>query len=144
MAFTGNFVCNSFKDQLFKGVHTFGPGGDTFKLALYDNNASFTAATTAYTPANEMPASGSYVAGGGTLVSLEPVLSNGFLLVSFVDLLFTGVNFSPFGALIYNDTAVGKPSVCVVDFAGEKTAVNQNLEIRFPPLTTTSAFLRFR
>jgi hypothetical protein len=144
MAFTGNFVCNSFKDQLFKGVHTFGPGGDTFKLALYDNNASFTAATTAYTPANEMPASGSYVAGGGTLVSLEPVLSNGFVLVSFVDLLFTGVNFSPFGALIYNDTAVGKPSVCVVDFAGEKTAVNQNLEIRFPPLTTTSAFLRFR
>ena len=144
MAFTGNFVCNSFKDQLFKGVHTFGPGGDTFKLALYDNNATFTAATTAYTPANEMPASGSYVAGGGTLVSLEPILSNGFVLVSFVDLLFTGVDFSPFGALIYNDTAADNPAVCVVDFAGEKTAVNQNLEVRFPPLTTTSAFLRFR
>ena len=144
MAFTGNFVCNSFKDQLFKGVHTFGPGGDTFKLALYDNNATFTAATTAYTPANEMPASGSYVAGGGTLVSLEPILSNGFVLVSFVDLLFTGVDFSPFGALIYNDTAAGNPAVCVVDFAGEKTAVNQNLEVRFPPLTTISAFLRFR
>ena len=144
MAFTGNFVCNSFKRQLFEGVHTFGPGGDTFKLALYDNNASFTAETTAYTPANEMPASGSYVAGGGTLVSLAPTLSNGFVLISFVDLLFTGVDFSPFGALIYNDTAVGNPSVCVVDFAGEKSAVNQNFEVRFPPVTTTSAFLRFR
>ena len=142
MAFTGNFVCNSFKKQLAEGVHTFGPGGDTFKLALYDNNATFTAATTAYTPANEMPASGSYVAGGGALVSLEPVLSSGIVLISFVDLLFTGVNFSPFGALIYNDTVAGKPSVCVVDFAGEKTAVNQNLEVKFPPITATSAFLR--
>jgi len=144
MAFTGNFVCNSFKEQLFEGVHTFGPEGDTFKLALYDNNASFTAATTAYTSANEMPASGSYVAGGGALVSLEPVVSNGIVLVSFVDLLFTGVNFSPFGALIYNSSVAGNPSVCVIDFDGAKSAVNQNMEIRFPPVTATSAFLRFR
>lgn len=144
MAFTGNFVCNSFKEQLFEGVHTFGPAGDTFKLALYDNNASFTAATTAYTSANEMPASGSYVAGGGTLVSLEPVVSDGIVLISFVDLLFTGVDFSPFGALIYNSSVTGNPSVCVIDFDGAKSAVNQNMEIRFPPITATSAFLRFR
>lgn len=144
MAFTGNFVCNSFKEQLFEGVHTFGPAGDTFKLALYDNNAFFTAATTAYTSANEMPASGSYVAGGGTLVSLEPVVSDGIVLISFVDLLFTGVDFSPFGALIYNSSVTGNPSVCVIDFDGAKSAVNQNMEIRFPPITATSAFLRFR
>lgn len=142
MAFTGNFVCESFRKQLFEGVHTFGPGGDTFKLALYNNDATFTAATTAYTPANEMPASGSYTPGGGTLISLEPVTSSGLVLISFVDLLFTGVNFSPFGALIYNDTAAGNPSVCVLDFGGEKTAVNQNLEVRFPPVTSTSAFIR--
>jgi len=144
MAFTGNFVCDSFKKQLFEGIHTFGPAGDQFKLALYDNNASFTAATTAYTTANEMPASGSYVAGGGSLVSLEPIVSQGIVLVSFVDLIFTGVDFVPFGALIYNSTASGNPSVCVVDFDGPKQSVNQNMEIRFPPVTTTSAFLRFR
>jgi hypothetical protein len=144
MAFTGNFVCDSFKKQLFEGVHTFGPGGDQFKLALYDNNASFTAATTAYTTVNEMPASGGYAAGGGNLVSLEPVVSQGIVLISFVDLLFTGVDFQPFGALIYNSTASGNPSVCVIDFDGPKAAVNQNMEIRFPPVTTTSAFLRFR
>ena len=50
MAFTGNFMCTSFKKELLEAVHNFkNSGGSTFNLALYDNNASFTAATTAYT-----------------------------------------------------------------------------------------------
>ena len=65
MAFSGNFMCTSFKVELMKGVHNFTTGtGNTFKLALYDNSASFTAATTAYTATNEVAASGSYSAGG--------------------------------------------------------------------------------
>ena len=48
MAFSGNFMCTSFKKELLYGVHDFDlANGDTFKIALYDNNASFTAATTA-------------------------------------------------------------------------------------------------
>ena len=62
MAFTGNFMCTSFKVELMKGIHNFSVGGNTFKLALYDNNAAFTAATTAYTSSDEVTASGSYVA----------------------------------------------------------------------------------
>ena len=50
MAFSGNFMCTSFKQELLTGSHDFTNGNDVFKLALYDNNASFTAATTAYTP----------------------------------------------------------------------------------------------
>jgi hypothetical protein len=43
MAFSGNFMCTSFKVELMKAVHNFTTGtGDTFKLALYDNSASFT------------------------------------------------------------------------------------------------------
>jgi hypothetical protein len=50
MAFTGNFMCTSFKQQLLTATHDFtNTTGSTFKLALYDNSASFTAATTAYT-----------------------------------------------------------------------------------------------
>ena len=46
MAFTGNFLCTSFKVELLESVHNFTTGtGDTFKLALYDNSAAFTAAT---------------------------------------------------------------------------------------------------
>ena len=50
MAFSGNFLCSSFKQELLEGKHNFlASGGNTFNIALYDNSASFTAATTAYT-----------------------------------------------------------------------------------------------
>ena len=50
MAFTGNYMCTSFKQELLQGVHNFSStGGNTFKLALYDNNATFNATTTDYT-----------------------------------------------------------------------------------------------
>jgi hypothetical protein len=66
MAFTGNFMCTSFKQELLVGTHNFTTStGDVFKLALYTNSASFTAATTAYTATNEVANSGSYAAGGG-------------------------------------------------------------------------------
>ena len=65
MAFTGNFLCTSFKTELLKGVHNFtATTGNTFNIALYDNSASFTAATTAYTTSNEI--SGTNYSGGGT------------------------------------------------------------------------------
>ena len=39
MAFTGNFMCTSFKVELMKGVHNFTAStGNTFKLALYTNS----------------------------------------------------------------------------------------------------------
>ena len=45
MAFTGNFMCTSFKQQLLEGAHDFrATGGDIFYIALYTNSASFTAA----------------------------------------------------------------------------------------------------
>jgi hypothetical protein len=74
MAFSGNFMCTSFKVELMKAVHNFTTGtGNTFKLALYDNSASFTAATTAYTVTNEVANSGTYAAGGGTLTNVTPI-----------------------------------------------------------------------
>jgi hypothetical protein len=37
MAFTGNFMCTSFKQEILQGVHNFTAStGDTFKLALYE------------------------------------------------------------------------------------------------------------
>ena len=55
MAFTGNYMCTSFKKELMTATHNFtNSTGNTFKIALYDNSASFTAATTAYTASNEI------------------------------------------------------------------------------------------
>jgi hypothetical protein len=143
MAFSGNFMCTSFKVQLMQGVHNFTTGtGNTFKLALYDNSASFTAATTAYTASNEVTASGSYSAGGGSLTNVTPSSTGTTAFTDFADLSFTSATITAFGALIYNDTAAGDPSVCVLDFGGAKTSTSGTFTIIFPTNDSTNAIIR--
>jgi hypothetical protein len=143
MAFSGNFMCTSFKAELMRAVHNFTTGtGDTFKLALYDNNASFNAATTAYTGTDEVANSGSYVAGGGALTNVTPTTSGTTAFTDFADLSFTSATITAFGALIYNDTAVGDPAVCVLDFGGAKTSTNGTFTIIFPTPDASSAIIR--
>jgi hypothetical protein len=143
MAFSGNFMCTSFKVQLMQGVHNFTTStGNTFKLALYDNSASFTAATTAYTASNEVTASGSYAAGGGSLTNVTPSSTGTTAFTDFADLSFTSATITAFGALIYNDTAAGDPSVCVLDFGGAKTSTSGTFTIIFPTNDSTNAIIR--
>ena len=143
MAFSGNFMCTSFKVELMKAVHNFTTGtGNTFKLALYDNSASFTAATTAYTVTNEVANSGSYSAGGGTLTNVTPTSTSTTAFTDFADLSFTSATITAFGALIYNDTAAGDPTVCVLDFGGAKTSTSGTFTIIFPTDDSTSAIIR--
>jgi hypothetical protein len=143
MAFTGNFMCTSFKVELMRAVHNFTNGtGNTFKLALYDNNASFTAATTAYTSSNEVANSGTYSAGGGTLTNVTPTSSGTTAFTDFADLSFTSATITAYGALIYNDSAAGDPAVCVLDFGGAKTSTNGTFTIIFPTADSTSAIIR--
>jgi hypothetical protein len=143
MAFTSNFMPTSFKVQILKGVHNFSTGsGQTFKIALYDNNATFTAATTAYTTTNEVAASGSYTAGGGTLTKVTPTSSGTTALTDFADISFTTATITAFGALIYNDTATGNPAVAVLDFGGSKVSTSGTFTIVFPAATATGAIIR--
>ena len=143
MAFSGNFMCTSFKVQLMQGVHNFTTStGNTFKLALYDNSASFTAATTAYTASNEVTASGSYSAGGGTLTNVTPTSTGTTAFTDFADLSFTSATITAYGALIYNDTAAGDPAVCVLDFGGAKTSTSGTFTIIFPTADATNAIIR--
>ena len=143
MAFSGNYMCTSFKVELMKAVHNFTTGtGNTFKLALYDNSASFTAATTAYTATNEVANSGTYSAGGGTLTNVTPTSSGTTAFTDFADLSFTSATITAYGALIYNDSAAGDPSVCVLDFGGAKTSTNGTFTIIFTTADSTSAIIR--
>lgn len=146
MAFTGNFMCTSFKQQILEAVHDFrASGGDTFKLALYDNSASFTAATTAYTATNEVPNSGTYTAGGGTLVNQNPTTSGTTAFTDFADLSFTSATITAYGALIYNSTPTHtytNPTVCVLDFGGAKTSTAGTFTIVFPTADASNAIIR--
>ena len=85
MAFTGNYLCTSFKVELLKGVHNFSAsGGDTFKIALYTSSATLDASTTAYSATNEVSGTG-YTAGGNTLTNIEPTSSGTTAYLDFSD-----------------------------------------------------------
>jgi hypothetical protein len=146
MAFTGNFMATSFKQQLLEGVHDFRlTGGDTFKLALYTNSASFTAATTAYTATNEVGSSGSYAAGGGDLTRINPTTSGTTAFTDFADLTFTSATITARGALIYNDSPAHTytdPAVVVLDFGSDKTSTSGDFTIVFPTADASNAIIR--
>ena len=136
-------MCTSFKVELMRAVHNFTTStGNTFKLALYNNSASFTAATTAYTATNEVAASGSYSAGGGALTNVTPTSTSTTAFTDFADLSFTSATITAFGAMIYNDTASGDPSVCILDFGGSKSSSAGTFTIIFPTADATNAILR--
>lgn len=143
MAFTGNFMCTSFKTELLRGVHNFTAStGNTFKLALYTNSASFTAATTAYTSTNEVPNSGTYTAGGGTLTNVTPTSSGTTAFTDFADITFTSATITARGAMIYNDTAAGDPSVVILDFGSDKSSTAGDFQIVFPTADASNAIIR--
>lgn len=146
MAFSGNYMATSFKQQLLEGVHDFrATGGDTFKLALYTNSATFDAATTAYTATNEVGNSGTYSAGGGTLTAVDPTTSGTTAFTDFADLSFTSATITARGALLYNSTPTHtytNPVCLVLDFGADKTSTDGTFTIQFPTADATDAILR--
>ena len=139
-------MCTSFKQELLEGAHNFkNSGGDTFKLAMYTNSASFNAATTAYTTSNEVSGSG-YSAGGGTLTRVDPSTSGTTALTDFADLTFSTATVTARGALIYN-TTTGSGSgttdtVVVLDFGADKTSTAGDFTIQFPTADASNAIIR--
>ena len=142
MAFTGNFLCTSFKKELMTATHNFTAASDQFKLALYTNSASFNAATTAYTSSNEVTGT-NYTAKGNFLTSVTPTTSGTTALTDFADEVFSNVTISSVrGALIYNEAATSDPSVCVLDFGADKGASSGDFTIVFPTADASNAIIR--
>ena len=144
MAFSGNFMCTSFKQELLR-EHITSLLVHTFKLAMYDNSASFNAATTAYTTSNEVSGSG-YSAGGGTLTNVDRLQSGTTALTDFADLTFSTATVTARGALIYN-TTTGSGSgttdtVVVLDFGSDKTSTAGDFTIQFPTADASNAIIR--
>ena len=146
MAFTGNAMCTSFKKELLEGKHDFTNGQDVYKLALYTNSASFTAATTAYTSSNEVGDSGSYAAGGGALTNVTPTTSGTTALTDFADKTYTSATITARGALIYNTQTAGGSgttnTVVVLDFGSDKSSTSGDFQIVFPTADASNAIIR--
>jgi len=132
-------MTTSFKAELFTGTQVFGT--DTFKLALYTSSADLGAATTVYSSTNEVAASGSYVAGGGTLTGVTVASSGTTAWVTFDNISFTSATITARGALIYNSSK-GNKSVAVLDFGSDKISSSSTFTVQFPVADATNAIIR--
>ena len=144
MAFTADFMCSSFKRELLVGLHNFTlTTGNVFKMALYDNTAAFTAATTDYTSVNEVPNGSGYTTGGEALTNVTPTLDTPITtaITDFEDEVWGTATFSAYGALTYNSTA-GTEAVIINDFGGVKTATAGDFTVQFPTPDGTTAIIR--
>jgi len=144
MAFSGSFMCTSFKAESWRGLHNFDAAGHVFKLALYDNTATLTAATTAYTASGELAAAGGYTTGGVTLATnIQAATAGTTAFTSWtVNPSIPSATFTTYGALIYNSTS-GNRAVAVLDFGGAKQVNAGTFTILLPTNDQTNAILRF-
>ena len=128
-----------------EGLHDFTlTTGSSFKIALYTSTAAFTAATTAYTATNEITGT-AYVATGKVLVNVTPVVAASPITTAYADFgdaVWSTATFTAAGAMIYNDTAAGDPSVVILDFGSDKTATAGDFTVQFPAADGTNAIIR--
>ena len=135
-------MCTSFKKELLEAVHNFkNTGGSTFNLAMYTSSASLGAATTAYTSTAEISGTG-YTAKGAALTRVDPSNSGTTALTDFADLTFSSSSLTARGALIFNESASGDPSVCSLDFGADKTSSSGDFTIQFPAADASNAIIR--
>ena len=136
-------LCTSFKVDLLAGTMNFTAGtGNTFRMALYTSSATLGPTTTAYSATNEISGTG-YTAGGNALtVSQSPTSGGTTAFISFANTSWTTASFTCRGALIYNDSLVGKDSVAVFDFGSDKTVVAGTFTVSFPTADATNAVIR--
>ena len=146
-------VCNSFKQEILQGYHSFNASGDTpagnaFKLALYTSSATINKSTTAYSATNEITnTSGSaYSAGGIALTNITPVLDSDTAICDFSNVSWSSASFTANGCLIYDDSTVSgmtTDAACVtIAFGGDKTVTSGTFTIEFPAAAASTAIIQ--
>jgi hypothetical protein len=142
MAFSGDAMCTSFKQELMMAEHNFDTG-HTFKMSLYDNSAVLTIATTVYTASGELADTGNYAAPGQALDNvLSPAIGSGEAWTDFDDEVWGTATFTAYGALIYNDTHATDAAIVVLDFTEAKTATAGDFTVQFPAPAAGTAIIR--
>lgn len=131
-------VCNSFKQELFGGVHDVDT--DVIKMALYTSAATLDATATAYTTSNEVVGAG-YTAGGNTLTGATISLDGSVAIVDFSDTTWSSATITARGAMIYNSSKSNK-AIAVIDFGADKTSTNGSFVVQMPVADASNAIVR--
>jgi hypothetical protein len=134
---------NAFKVGLATGEFNFNT--DTFRIALYTANADLGPTTASYDSNNEVSGTG-YTAGGEILTvsvapTIGPVTTDTIAYLSFDNVTWNPAAFTCRGAIIYKDDGVTNPTVCILDFGGDKTCTTQ-FQVQFPTANNTNAIIR--
>lgn len=143
-------VCNSFKQELFQGIHALGTtvtragtAADTIKAALYVATATVNASTTAYSSTNEVSGT-NYTAGGATVTNgTAPSLSGSTAIwTPSAAISWSTVTLSTAFdcVLLYNSTQSNK-AIAVYTF-GSQTVSAGNFSLTMPTNDASNALLR--
>jgi len=147
MAFSGNFMCTSFKKALLDGEMDFSANTtDTFSIALFTNSATLNAATSDYVnnTTGQVANGNGYTTGGKQLtISQAPTSTGTTVFLSFGTINWTSSTITARGALIYRSSGANtNNAVAVLDFLADKSSSNGTFEIQFPTNNATSAIIR--
>ena len=161
-------MCGSYKEEITVGIHfwmahsrlnSVSIAADTFKIAMFTSSRTdANEDLTAYTVTNEVSGSG-YSAGGATLGSVTLGLSDNSSTVptAFLDFADTTWSSSTIAnarcAMIYNSTLstagtgattnhAAYPTVCVLDFGGDKSSSSGDFTIQYPANDANNAIIR--
>ena len=142
---------NSFKAELLGGYHSFNSSGDTpvgsaFKLALFLDTATITAASTVYSTSDEVATATGYTAGGKALTNTGVGTTTVTSFTDFSDISWTSSSFTTRGCVIYNSSTISglttNALVCSIDFGGNKTVSSGTFTIQFPTNDASDAIIR--
>ena len=135
-----NLAANVYKMALVKVAHG-GTYNNTFDAAGTPGTGSPTVTNLG---TDEVTASGSYAAGGFTMAGYTA--GNNGTTTAWIDWTtdpsFTTATLSAVGAILYNDTVSGKPSVSLHDFGGTVTSTAGTFTITLPTGDATNALVR--
>ena len=161
-------MCGSYKEEITAGIHFWMShsrtgavtiAADTFKIAMFTSSRTdANEDLTAYTVTNEVSGSG-YSAGGAALGSVTLGLADNSSTVptAFLDFADTTWSSSTIAnarcAMIYNSTLstagtgattnhAAYPTVCVLDFGGDKSSSSGDFTIQYPANDANNAIIR--
>ena len=131
-------LANTFKDNLM--ATTANLEANTLKVALYDNTATLSSATTAYATANEVTGT-NYTAGGEAMTGMAVTLDGSTAIFDADNVSWANATITAQAAVIYNNS-LSNAAIAVLDFGGNKTSTNGTFEIQFPNANASTALIR--
>jgi len=131
-------LANVFKEDLMDTTANL--EANTLKVALFDNTATLSSATTAYATANEVSGSG-YTAGGEAMTGMAVTLDGSTAIFDADNVSWANATITAQAAVIYNNS-FSNAAIAVLDFGGNKTSTNGTFEIQFPNANASTALIR--